>query len=213
MYIDLEYLSKKELSPNELVCLVAIKQGFKKLINEDYLEKFSEQGFIKYVKGKKDSQLVDLVRLDKKGKDLLVRLSYAGVVDEETDRLSAWLMNVYKNKEGGFVKNKAEFKRRLHWFKTITKIEGNFLAILINLSLQDMYDVNCGVSYFDYKKDNPRTILSNLGENLFFRPDSHFDKHYTLDKSPLYTYYEDNIEHVEASWEQHLDADGNRKIK
>ena len=77
--------------------------------------------------------------------------------------------------------------------------------------MQDTYDPECGQSFYDAKKYNPRLILSNLAENLFWMPQSHFDRHYTLDKSPLFTYYEDNQEYIKQVWNQLLDEDGSRK--
>ena len=50
-------------------------------------------------------------------------------------------------------------------------------------------------------EQNPRGVLSNMLDNLCFNPTSVFDKHKTLDKSPLYKYFEDNQEYIEKMWE------------
>ena len=49
-------------------------------------------------------------------------------------------------------------------------------------------------------EQNPRGVLSNMLDNICFSPISVFDKHKTLDKSPLYIYYEDNKEYVNQVW-------------
>lgn len=216
MYINFELLLKKELKPEELVLLTAIKLKETDYIlsnaNEEVLNSFSEKGYIKYVKAKNKSQnKLELVRIDTKGSKLLEDLSYAGAVDDESERIGDWVINTYKNKSGGIVKNKTEIKRRINWFKNITQIRGNFLALLIQSAMLDTYDPECGETFYDAKKNNSRLILSNMADNLFYSPESHFDKHYTLDKSPLYNYYIDNQEYIKQIWEKTLNENGSRK--
>lgn len=210
-YINLDLLIKKQISPEELVQLIAIKQRKENLIKEEFLGRFEELGYTKYIKGKKSSKISELVRLSPIGEKLLNDLSFAGAVDEETEKIADWIIGVYKNKEGGIVKNKTELKRRLQWFKETTQIKGNFLAVLIQLAMLDTYNPECGQSFYDAKKENPRLILSNMAENLLWMPASHFDRNYTLDKSPLYTYFEDNEQYVRQVWAQKLNEQGNIK--
>lgn len=212
MYINFKILKKYNLTPEQLIQLIAIKQKEVDFVNTDVLSHFDSLGYTTYVKGRKDALKSELVRLSDKGKKLLTDLSFEGAVDEESEKIRDWVVSVYKNKNGGIVKNKTELGRRVQWFKTITGIQSNFLAVLIQCVVQDTYDPECGQSFYDAKKDNPRLILSNLAENLFWMPQSHFDKHYTLDKSPLFTYFEDNREYIKQVWNQLLNEDGSRKI-
>ena len=211
MFINFNIYKKYNLTPEYLIQLLAVKQKQTEEINTDVLGHFEELGYVTYTKGKKNQDIRELVRLSDKGKKLLTDLSFEGAVDEESEKIRDWVVSVYKNKNGGIVKNKTELGRRIHWFKTITDIRGNFLAVLIQCVMQDTYDPECGQSFYDAKKDNPRLILSNLAENLFWMPQSHFDKHYTLDKSPLFTYFEDNQEYIKQVWNQLLNEDGSRK--
>ena len=214
MYINLSVLGKSGLEYSDLVFLAAIKQ-----VDKDVLEKLTGDVFnrleglslLTSIKGKKGDNPIYNIRLSEKGKKLMIDLSFEGAVDEESEKIRDWVVSVYKNKNGGIVKNKTELGRRIHWFKTITEIRGNFLAVLIQCVMQDTYDPECGQSFYDAKKDNSRLILSNLAENLFWMPQSHFDRHYTLDKSPLFTYYEDNQEYIKQVWNQLLNEDGSRK--
>ena len=211
MFINFNIYKKHNLTPEHLINLLAVKQKQAEEINTDVLGRFEELGYVTYTKGKKNQDIRELVRLSDKGKKLLTDLSFEGVVDEESEKIRDWVVSVYKNKNGGIVKNKTELGRRIHWFKTITDIRGNFLAVLIQCVMQDTYDPECGQNFYDAKKENPRLILSNLAENLFFSQQSHFDKHYTLDKSPLFTYFEDNQEYIKQVWNQLLNEDGSRK--
>ena len=214
MYINLLVLGKSGLEYSDLVFLAAIKQ-----VDKDVLEKLTGDVFnrleglslLTSIKGKKGDNPIYNIRLSEKGKKLMTDLSFEGAVDDESEKIRDWVVSVYKNKNGGIVKNKTELGRRIHWFKTVTEIKGNFLAVLIQCVMQDTYDPECGQSFYDAKKDNSRLILSNLAENLFWMPQSHFDRHYTLDKSPLFTYYEDNQEYIKQVWNQILNEDGGRK--
>lgn len=214
MYINFSVFNKSGLEPQDLYFLAGIKQVDKEILEKftgDIFNRLEGLSLLKSIKGKKGDNPVYNIRLSEKGKRLLTDLSFEGAVDEESERIKDWVISVYKNKNGGIVKNKTELGRRIQWFKTITGIQGNFLAVLIQCVMQDTYDPECGQSFYDAKKDNPRLILSNLAENLFFSQQSHFDKHYTLDKSPLFIYYEDNQEHIKQVWNQLLNEDGSRK--
>lgn len=214
MYINLSVLGKSGLEYSDLVFLAAIKQVDKEVLEKltgDAFNRLEGLSLLTSIKGKKGDNPIYNIRLSEKGKKLMTDLSFEGAVDDESEKIRDWVVSVYKNKNGGIVKNKTELGRRIHWFKTITEIKGNFLAVLIQCVMQDTYDPECGQSFYDAKKDNSRLILSNLAENLFWMPQSHFDRHYTLDKSPLFTYYEDNQEYIKQVWNQLLNEDGSRK--
>ena len=214
MYINMTVLSKSGLEYSDLVFLAGIKQVDKKALENltgDIFNRLEGLSLLISIKGKKGDNPIYNIRLSEKGKKLMTDLSFEGAVDDESEKIRDWVVSVYKNKNGGIVKNKTELGRRIHWFKTITEIKGNFLAVLIQCVMQDTYDPECGQSFYESKKDNSRLILSNLAENLFWMPQSHFDRHYTLDKSPLFTYYEDNQEYIKQVWNQLLNEDGSRK--
>ena len=212
MYINLDLFYNSELSPDQLLQLVCIKQKRVEHINEAFLEEFEANGLISYVKAKNKSQnRLELVRLSKEGENFLNRLSFVGAEDEETKILAQWIIKEYKERDGGFVKNKAELSRRIKWFKETTEIKGNKLALLLRLAMRDTYSNDVGMSFNEYKKQNPRAILSNCAENLFWTPPNLFSRHYSLSESVLYTYFEDNEQYVRAVWDKNLDENGNTK--
>ena len=205
MYLNISVFTKSNLQFSDLVFLAAINQTETEWLienlNEDVYRRFSAFSLIKHIKQKsKKEHLYTSLRLSEQGKSLLVNLSYEGAVDSETDIIADWLINIYKSKSGGIVKNKTEIKRRIHWFKTVTQIKGNKLAVLLQSFLQDTYNEQDGLTVKEFMEQNSRGVLSNMLDNVCFNPTSVFDKHKTLDKSPLWQYYEENIEYINKVW-------------
>lgn len=206
MYLNISVFTKSNLQFSDLVFLAAINQTetdwLIENLNEDVYRRFSAFSLITHIKQKsKKEHLYVSLRLSDSGKSLLVNLSYEGVVDSETEVIADWLINIYKAKSGGIVKNKTEIKRRIQWFKTVTQIKGNKLAVLLQSFLQDTYNEQDGLTVKEFMEQNSRGVLSNMLDNVCFNPTSVFDKHKTLDKSPLWQYYEENIEYINKVWE------------
>ena len=206
MYLNVSVFTKSNLQFSDLVFLAAINQTetdwLIENLNEDVYNRFNELSLIKHIKQKsKKEHLYTSLRLSDSGKSLLVNLSYEGAVDSETDIIADWLINIYKAKSGGIVKNKTEIKRRIHWFKTATQIKGNKLAVLLQSFLQDTYNEQDGLTVKEFMEQNSRGVLSNMLDNVCWNPTSLYDKHKTLDKSPLWQYYEENIEYINKVWE------------
>jgi len=210
MYCNLTQYPKY-LEPEDLFYLISLKQVMLLEIPLKSLERFNENGLTTHIKGKKGQTDLEKLRLSEKGKKLLTTLSFTGAVDEESANIRDWLVNFYKSKKGGIVKNKVELGRRIHWWKNETQIKGNFLALLIKSAMNDMFDSENGQTVQEFMESNPRGILSNLAENLLWTPSSHFDKHYSLDKSPLYAYFEDNEEYIKKLWETYLFENGEKR--
>lgn len=215
MYINLAQIGKK-LVRGDLEILVALKQ-----VNTDYLlnelsendlKRFEDLDFIERVKTyKKTDHPYKCLRLTKLAKQFLVDCSYEGSPDEQSEKITDWLVEVYKNKSGGIIKNKTEARRRIHWFKTITSIEGNYLAVLLQCFIQDTYDSTLGESVKDFMERNSRGVLSNMLDNVFWNPPNIMARHYTLADSPLCIYYENNRGYIEQRWNDLLDEEGNKK--
>lgn len=212
MYINLKQV-QKHLKRGDLEILTAIKQIDTEYIDQELteqdLKRFEALEFIERVKNPKKGETP--LRLSKKGKTYLNEISYEGSVDDETNILADWLIGVYKSKPGGIVKNKTELKRRLMWFKTITQISGNFLAVLLQSFMSDTYNEKSDLTVREFMEKNPRGVLSNMLDFLFWSPPNNFAKNYTLADSPLYTYYTDNQAYIEEMWAKTLDENGNRK--
>jgi hypothetical protein len=204
MYINFNLLNSKGLVFGDVELLTAIK-----LKQLDFVEAhLSERNIERF---RSLELLSDKNKLTDKGKKLLVDLSFEGSADEESEVLANWVISIYKNKVGGIVKNKKEVVRRLHWFKTVTQIKGNFLALLIQSAISDTYCQESGQSFSEFKQNNPRAILSNMAENLFWTPASVFDRNKTLEKSPLHIYLEDNQDYIKNLWDKNLDENGNKR--
>ena len=96
---------------------------------------------------------------------------------------------------GKFIKNRKEACRRCEFFSKSTGIEKNKLAFLLQTFMQNVYNSDIhGDNFREAKKQNPNLVLSNQVENIFWTPRDIFSKHYSLDNSPLYTFYLDNEE-------------------
>ena len=206
MYLNISVFTKSNLQFSDLVFLAAINQTetdwLIENLNEDVYRRFSAFSLIKHIKQKsKKEHLYTSLRISEVGAKFLADISYEGAVDSETEVIADWLINIYKAKSGGIVKNKTEIKRRIHWFKTVTQIKGNKLAVLLQSFLQDTYNEQDGLTVKEFMEQNSRGVLSNMLDNVCFNPTSVFDKHKTLDKSPLWQYYEENIEYINKVWE------------
>ena len=206
MYLNISVFTKSNLQFSDLVFLAAINQTetdwLIENLNEDVYRRFSAFSLIKHIKQKsKKEHLYTSLRISEVGAKFLADISYEGAVDSETDIIADWLINIYKAKSGGIVKNKIEIKRRIQWFKTATQIKGNKLAVLLQSFLQDTYNEQDGLTVKEFMEQNSRGVLSNMLDNVCFNPTSVFDKHKTLDKSPLWQYYEENIEYINKVWE------------
>ena len=206
MYLNISVFTKSNLQFSDLVFLAAINQTetdwLIENLNEDVYNRFNELSLIKHIKQKsKKEHLYTSLRISEVGAKFLADISYEGAVDSETEVIADWLINIYKAKSGGIVKNKTETKRRIQWFKTATQIKGNKLAVLLQSFLQDTYNEQDGLTVKEFMEQNSRGVLSNMLDNVCFNPTSVFDKHKTLDKSPLWQYYEENIEYINKVWE------------
>lgn len=215
MYINLSK-TKQNFRRGDLELLVAIKQVNTEYLiiemSENDLMQFEDLHFISRVKvKKKDEHPYKCLRLSDVASKLLIEASYEGSADEESKTIAEWVFSVFKSRSGGIIKNKTETIRRIHWFKTVTGIQGNFLALLIQSYFSDTYDSNSGLSVKDFMDSNNRGVLSNLADNICWSPPNHFARNYTLADSPLQRYYEDNTDYIKSIWETNLDGEGNRK--
>lgn len=199
MFINFKTLNKfqEQFSFHDLLYLCAVKQQDEESIKE-IGEKISVIRLLEhnYIKTLKNGEL----RLDKKGTEFLKNVSKSDEITEDTERLCEWLVQVYKGREDGIVKNKQELKRRCNWFQDQTGIYKNKLAVLLQCFIQDSYTKESNLTIQEFKEQNPRMVLSNLLDNVFWKPKDNFARHYNLTDSPLYQYYEDNKEYIESVW-------------
>lgn len=194
MYINLKQLEKCGLDGNSIMILNIIKQNSNGA-QEEFLKCLSvDWELIKdYVEfTKKGSTNESKARLNKKGKELLIKLVTSSV-DEDTEKIGDWIKKTYKSRPSGIVRNYKELLKRLQWWSDVTNIKQNELAILIKAFMANTYDPESGMTIEEAKKNNPFLVLSNVAENVFWSPKDVFAKHYSLDDSPLWQFYDDNI--------------------
>jgi len=199
MFVNFSRLDKflKEFKIEDLFFILAVKQQDQENI-EEYYNLNSNQRLLEssYLKQIKNGEL----RLDKKGTEFLRDLGKSDKISDDTEKLCSWLVELYKDREDGIVKNKQEIRRRAQWYSDETGIFQNRLAVLLQCFMQDCYTKESGLTIQEFKEQNPRMCMNNMLDNLFYKPESMFDKHYTLSKSPLNNYLEDNQQYIEEIW-------------
>ena len=196
--MNLDVFFKSKITAEDFILLSVIQQNSNGGQRERLLELDSDYSsvseYVKFVNRKNKTQtLHDLVRLDKKGNKLLVDL-FTYSPDEDTEKIISWIETTYKSM-GKFIKNRKEACRRCEFFSKSTGIEKNKLAFLLQTFMQNVYNPDIhGDNFREAKKQNPNLVLSNQVENIFWQKENIFSKHYSLDNSPLYTFYLDNEE-------------------
>lgn len=196
MFINFNIFRKLNLTEDFVFFLLAVKSE-----DEHYIENFKDKQWAlseNYIKQIKNGDY----RLDKKGKEILNKLSKSDAITPETEKLAEWIANYYKNKKGGIVRNKKELQRRCQSFSDETGWIKNQLATVVAAFINDCYDQSSGLSLEEFKEQNPRMQLSMIAENLFWVPRSHFSIHFNLDDSPLYQYYLEHTKHIEEQWKK-----------
>ena len=201
MFINFKVVDKflKEFKIEDLFFILAVKQQDQENIQEYYSLNSSQRllglGYLKQIKNGE-------LRLDKKGTEFLRDLGKSDEISEDTKKISQWVYETFKNREGGIIKSKPELQRRLQWFSDQTGYQQNKLAIVIGLFITNTYSKDSGLTVEEFMKDNPHGVLNNIAENLFWTPPNHFAKNYTIDNSPLARFIEDNQEYVEQAWRE-----------
>lgn len=168
MPLNYKKLQKSGLSNDELVYLLTL-QG-KTFIDFDF-QNLLEKELVKEVKIKKTQERYEGIRLSTKGTAFLVSIFQEDEA-EGLDELYTSLLNIYEmNGHSSKIGNKAELRRRLNWFLTVT----DFTVTDIETVVEDY------VRYID----NP-TYLTML-ENLPWKPQNAFQSKKSLDYSKLYS--------------------------
>jgi len=216
MYVNLERFLKSGLVPEDILYLTAIKQNaagknvqfLSTYLSDSKIIEYENAGYIKSVNGKKTDSLYFLIRTTDKANKLLAALSFAAEYNEDDEKLVNWLIQTYKNR-GGISKNRQETLRRFSWFRKITGLEGNELANLVLCFINDTFvsenGQNFAQEFGEFKSQNPRAQLSQMADNLAWKPESHQDKHYTLEKSPLWNYYQEHQVFVDGQYNKYLE--------
>ena len=183
MYLNFSTYKKSNLTAEELIQLLAIKQREQELINETFLEDFEQKGYITYIKGKKSATKAELVRLSDKGKKLLDELAEAPV-EPDDEKVFEWLKEYYLKAEKD-VGNGAKTKRHIRDFRIKSGIEKNNLIILV----------------LDFLRENEER--SKKLEYIWYYPKTAFATKFDLEESWLWNHYIKNKERLDSKFEKY----------
>lgn len=179
MYININNLFKLP-NPFLLPLLLTLKQAPKKdvtdkvaslIINDADLDILEKEGYIKYLKGKKDDSIIHRMRLGKKGTEFLNKLDEPDV-EEQDVKIFEWLSGIYKKRDKQ-IGNGKKTKRLIASFREKSGIEKNELAFLCNTFISD---------------DDEQEWSFKL-EFVFWKPTNMFQTKFVLEDSRLWKYY------------------------
>lgn len=201
-YINYEILAHKNLSLHELSVLQLIKQNRIEPLSEkikfevsntQIIEKFSNLGYIEWIKGSVKDDEFTKIRATKKGTDILEDI---GTPEVNTDdlKLYEWLEKVYRSL-GKEVGNKRKCKNFIAQFRANSGICRNELAFLCHTFINDEKEIE----------------FSQKLEFLFFKGANLFSVRFDIYQSRLYQYYEKNREYFQEEFTR-ISQTENKKI-
>lgn len=180
-YVNLNNLFKLEYVHN-ITFLLILKQSKSKDVSEYLLRSgctlgnlndLKEQGYVKFIKGKKDQTQFQKARLDKKGTEFLNSLDEPEVLEEDK-QFANWLVGLYKEK-GKVIKSQKKLLKLIAWFRETTGINRNKLGYLLKCYIEEQEKTD-----FKYSHDV---------NNVFWVREHLYQTKPTLDNSRLYSFY------------------------
>ena len=192
MYINISNLLKLP-NPLMLPFLLLLKQVPKKdlteelarlVVDDESLNELVSNGFIKYIKGKKNADPISLLRLDKKGNSFLNSLSEVEI-DEADKKMFSYLSNIYLNHED---------EERHIGNKKKTLIYCTEFRLKMELDLYQMY----WLCWFFLQEHSFTKKL----EYIFFNSNKNRYGKFkdNIEDSPLYQFYDTRKKEVEQLW-------------
>lgn len=183
MFINFKNLKKEEISESDLVFLIAVGQGFVEYISAHIDTKEHLFEYIKYVKGRKDRDKSELIRLTDKGKSFLQSLSDP-IIDEEDEIIFNYLKQVYL-KKGKKIGNGAKTQRYINLFKNTSFITRNRLVSLVTTFVNDEENMSYNFTL----------------EYALYKAPTAFETRFNLEESRIYKYYKQHEDKFKALWE------------
>lgn len=168
-YINFTYLYEKGLTDQQFLVLQKIFQKDFLLIknNDTDIKYLLEQNFIQYLSSDKGKNLLENLRVSKKGVNLLNNISEKDYTDEIGVLLKN-LTDLYE-RENKYVGNSLEVRNRLIWFVAQTGFNSKTISNMVE----------------EYLTENTEYTLSL--ENLIWKPQSKaFSVHKNIKDSKLY---------------------------
>lgn len=179
MYVNINNLFKLE-NPLMLPLLLILKHAPKEDVSKRIeslgykdtdFAKLQLDGYIKFIKGNKKQNLLQKMRLDKKGTKYLNELDEPMVEDQDI-QIFDWLAGIYKQM-GKEIGNGKKTKRLIASFREKSGIEKNRLAYLCNVFIND---------------DAEQEWSFKL-EYVFWKPTNLYQTKFVLEDSRLWKYY------------------------
>lgn len=179
MHINIDNLFKLE-NPLLLPLLLVLKHASNKDVSEkvaslvmedDNIEYLLQNDYIKYIKGKKNQNEFERMRLGKKGTKFLNDLDEPMVEDQDL-MIFDWLSDIYKKRQKE-IGNGKKTKRLIASFREKSGIEKNKLAFLCRTFIED---------------ENEQEYSHRL-EYVFWKPANVFQTKFNLEDSRLWKYY------------------------
>lgn len=182
MYLNFKEYLKIGLTPDILIFLLAIQQGEINYLedNEHILIKVEE--YTRLIKGTNKQTIIEKIRLNKKGKELLSKLE-SFEIDNDDEKVFSFMKEIYIQL-GKEIGNSKKTKRYINWFKKETGITRNRLISLLRTFVSD--------------KENMQ--YNNILEYAFYKPPTVFETKPKLEESRLYNYYLKKEEQFEKIW-------------
>lgn len=193
-YINFDYAKEKDILPLDILTLQIIKQlkreperedDLAMILTDSFLSKYSTNGYIGEIKGKKGDSELARYRLTGKGTKLLEEL-HTPLVTQGDLEMFDFLCKMYLDNED---------KERVIGNKKKTKMYCTIFRKRMNLSLHQMYWL-CWLFLEEYK-------FTKKLENIFF--DSNKNRYGTFEgnfeDSPIYQYLDENRDKVEKLWQ------------
>lgn len=184
-YVNTKFLNNSGYTWDDVYTLLLIKQGQAEELEKEWTTKLLEKGLIKLIKAKSKSEPeLSRLRLDKKGKEFLDKLSEAEELPEHK-KITDWLATIYVNL-GKKVGNKAKLTRHIRDFSNSTDIQRNKLVFLCT----------------EFINDPDQMEWSFCLEYIFWKAPNAFATRFSLENSRLWSYYQDRKEYFDSVWEQ-----------
>lgn len=183
MYINFNFLSEKNISPQEALILICCNQmRFEDISdhlivlcreNEENLLSLEDKGYLEFIKGKAKDTIFQRARLSSEGKKIVDNIDIASLTEDDI-KVWDWLSNYYKS-EGKSVGNAKKGKFWLSQFRLQSGLRENRLVKVCKDFLSS--------ESFNY---------SQQLEYLFYKPANAFDTRFSLDGSKLWQFYQYN---------------------
>jgi len=192
-YINYKILASKHLTLHELGVLQLIKQARIEHLSEviefevkdtDIIEKFSNLGYIDYVKSKKNQSQFELIRTTKKANDVLEDVSIPNASDGDL-KMRDYLIEMYLNNDD--TERSIGNKKKIAEYITIMRNELNF-------TLHQFFYL-CEYFLAEYP-------FTKILEYIFFNSNKNrYGKFQNnLEDSSLYQFYDTKKSEIEKYW-------------